>query len=191
MQHGGDEILDRLRLIEAMMAEGRRTTQSWGWVFLLWGAGALFAILWETRWTHAEWSWPLTMGVCVIVNGVVLRLRKQRASTTTMRSLSAVWACAGVTVLLLTMGAVWSGMIDVRFIYATVFSLAAMAHGTCSLILRWRSQFLTAVVWWIASVMAFVVPSDRLAGLAAVALVLGNVAFGGWLSYCEWSRRDG
>ncbi len=27
----------RLKLIEDMIAEGRRSTQSWGWTFVLWG----------------------------------------------------------------------------------------------------------------------------------------------------------
>ena len=31
------ELKDRLSLIESMIAEGRRTTESWGWTFVLWG----------------------------------------------------------------------------------------------------------------------------------------------------------
>jgi hypothetical protein len=44
---------------------------------------------------------------------------------------------------------------------------------------------------WLASVMAFVVPVARLQDLAALALVLGNIVFGVWLTYCEWRRKDG
>jgi hypothetical protein len=30
------ELKDRLNLIENMIAEGRRTTESWGWVLVFW-----------------------------------------------------------------------------------------------------------------------------------------------------------
>ena len=35
------ELKDRLSLIETMIAEGRRTTESWGWTFVLLGRGLL------------------------------------------------------------------------------------------------------------------------------------------------------
>ena len=31
------DLNDRLTLIETMIAEGRRSTESWGWTFVLWG----------------------------------------------------------------------------------------------------------------------------------------------------------
>ena len=187
------ETLDRLKLIEAMMAEGRRSTQRWGWSFLLWGIGPLMAMLWAADWPHPDWSWPVTMGLCIMVNGLVLKARNRRGEfeTTTMRSVGAVWTCAGVTVLLLAFGAVWSGMVEFRYLYVILFALAAVAHGASSLILRWWPQFLAAVVWWLASILAFVVPNSGLTELAVLALLLGNVVFGAWLTYCEWSRKDG
>lgn len=30
------ELKERLSLIESMVAEGRRNTESWGWTFVLW-----------------------------------------------------------------------------------------------------------------------------------------------------------
>ena len=82
-------------------------------------------------------------------------------------------------------------MVEFRYLYVALFALAAVAHGASSLILRWWPQFLAALVWWVASVMAYIVPADRLQELAALTLVLGNIAFGAWLTYCEWSRKDG
>jgi hypothetical protein len=186
------EILERLKLIEAMIAEGRQATEHWGSTFLLWGIGPLFAMLWETHWPHPNWAWPVTIGICVIVNGIALRFRKSRRefTTTTMRSIGAVWTCAGVTVLLLAFGTVASGTVEFRFLYAALFALAAVAHGSSSLILRWWPQFLAALVWWLASGIAFAVPVTRLPQLAAVALVLGNIVFGAWLTYCESRRKD-
>ena len=40
------ELKDRLNLIETMIAEGRRTTESWGWTFVLWGVAYYIAIAW-------------------------------------------------------------------------------------------------------------------------------------------------
>jgi len=187
------EMLDRLKLIESMIAEGRRSTQRWGWSFLLWGIGPLFAMRWAAHWPHPGWAWPVTMGVCIVVNGLVVKARQRRGEpeTTTMRSVGAVWTCAGVTVVLLAVGAVWSGVVEFRCVYVALFALAAVAHGASSLILRWWPQFLAALVWWVAGAMAYVAPAARLADLAAWALVLGNVLFGAWLTYCEWRRSDG
>ncbi len=187
------DILERLKLIEAMIAEGRRATERWGWVFLLWGVGPLIAMEWEAHWPHAQRAWPVILILCVLVNGIVLKARKKHGElrTTTMRSVGAVWRCVGTTVLLLAFGAVISGTIAYRFVYVALFALAAVAHGSSSLILRWRPQLLAALVWWLASVMAFFVPADRLRELAALALILGNVVFGAWLTYCERRRKDG
>jgi hypothetical protein len=186
-------MLDRLKLIESMMAEGRRSTQRWGWSFLLWGIGPPIAMRWAAHWPHAVWAWPVTMGVCIVINGLVVKARNRRgeSETTTMRSVGAVWTCAGVTVVLLAVGAVWSGMVEFRCVYVALFALAAVAHGASSLILRWWPQFLAALVWWVASVMAYVAPAARLPELAVLALILGNIVFGPWLTYCEWRRIDG
>jgi len=47
------ELKDRLSLIESMIAEGRRTTESWAWTFVFWGVAYYVAILWT-----AVYHWP-------------------------------------------------------------------------------------------------------------------------------------
>jgi hypothetical protein len=186
------EILNRLRMIEQMMAEGRRTTQRWGWMFLLWGIGPLAAMWWEARGPRPALAWPVVMAICVIVNGVVIQARKRRGEARTMetRSVGAVWASAGCTVLLLSLGAIWSGALDLRSLCVALFAIAAVAHSTSSVTLRWLPQFLAAVVWWAAGVAALVVPAADLQILSAAALLLGNVVFGAWLALREWSLRS-
>ena len=186
------EILNRLKLIEEMMAEGRRTTERWGWSFLMWGFGPLIARWWESRWPYAALAWPVTMGLCVVVNGAVLRAHERRgtAETFAARAMGAVWTSAGITVLLVAFGAALSGTSRSRTLYVALFALAAAGHSASSIILRWLPQFLAAMVWWCAGMAAFVLPDSRLPSIAAVALLLGNVAFGAWLSYRERSRQD-
>lgn len=188
-----NEAMDRLKLIEAMMTEGRRSTQRWGWSFLLWGIGPLVAMYWTSHLGNSALAWPVTIFLCVIANGLVLKIRRQRgeSKTAVTRSLSAVWTCTGTTVLLLSFGAALTGMQNPRMIYAALFALAAAAQGASSLILRWWPQFLAALVWWVACAIAFVVPAARLQDLAMTALLLANVVFGAWLAYREWSRKDG
>jgi len=188
-----NEAVDRLKLIEAMMIEGRRSTQRWGWSFLLWGIGPLVAMQWESQWKYSAWAWPVTICLCIVANGLVLKTRRERgeSKTAVTRSLSAVWACTGATVLLLSFAAVLTGMHDPRMTYVALFALAATAQGASSLILRWWPQFLAALVWWIACAIAFVAPAARLQDLAMTALLLANVVFGAWLAYREWRRRDG
>ena len=53
------ELNDRLALIERMIAEGRRTTESWGWTFVLWGVVYYVAIAWSA-WSPARDLRPFT-----------------------------------------------------------------------------------------------------------------------------------
>ena len=46
------EIGERIALIESMMREGRRSTEQWGWNFLLWGIAYLVAVAWSTWLPH-------------------------------------------------------------------------------------------------------------------------------------------
>ena len=185
------EIINRLKLIEEMMTEGRRTTQRWGWMFLLWGIGPLAGMWWESNLPRPELSWPVVLAICVIVNGAVIRRRKRfgEAQTMAMRSLGAIWAATGVTVLLIALGAALFGQ-ETRSFYIVLFALAAVAHCASSVVLRWLPQFLAAVVWWVAGLCAFILPTTRLRMLSAAALFLGNVVFGAWLAWREWRHKD-
>jgi len=186
------EIVNRLKLIEEMMAEGRRNTQRWGWVFLLWGVGPLIAIFWETHWPHPPLGWPVVLAACTILNGLLIKIRRRTGEgrTITMRSVGAVWGSTGLTVLLVVLGSAFAGFLELRSMYVVLFALVAVAHSASSVILRWPVQFLTAVVWWAACLTALVLPIPRLPLLAIITLFVGNVVFGSWLTYREWSHHD-
>jgi hypothetical protein len=189
-QPGPAEVLTRLRLFEEMTAAGRRATERWGWSFLLWGVGPLIAMLWEARGPYPALAWPVILVLCVVMNGVVLKLRGRRghAVPMSMRSVGAVWTSTGIAVLILAVATVWSGASDFRFLYVALFALAAVAHTASCVILKWFPQALTALAWWCAALAACFVPAARLQTLAAAALLAGNVGFGAWLTYKERSR---
>ena len=54
------ELKDRLSLIESMIAEGRRTTESWAWTFVFWGVAYYVAIAW-TAFNQWPYAWLVTM----------------------------------------------------------------------------------------------------------------------------------
>lgn len=181
------EILDRLRLIEQMMAEGRRRTQRWGWMFLLWGIGPLAAMWWESAWPDTVLAWPATTLASLLVNGAVIGARRRRGETltATASAMGAVWAPVGIAVLVVALAAAWSRALDLRALYITLFAFVAVAHTASALMLRRAAQFLAALVWW-AALAAFILPVWQLRLLAAAALLVGSVAFGVWLTYREW-----
>jgi hypothetical protein len=189
---GRKEILGRLEIIEAMIDEGRGTTQRWGWGFLVWSIGPLIAMVWEVRWPHAALAWPITSIVCVWLSalGIVHRKHRERAVTVATLSLRAVWISAGLAVFILAIGSALTGAQDPRALHVALFALVGLAHSASSLILRWTPQFLAALVWWAATLAAFFVAASDLYALAIAALLFGNVAFGAWLTYHEWRKGE-
>src|ERR1017187_6098911 len=97
------DLNERLMLIENMIAEGRRTTESWGWTFVVWGVAYYIAIAWAT-WGHSTLAWPVTMIVASLLSGVVASRRGQRNLETTMgRAIGAVWIGMGISLFLVLM----------------------------------------------------------------------------------------
>ena len=141
---------------------------------------------WEANLAHRALAWRVVLAICVIVNGVAIKMRR----TSAMRSVGAVWASTGVTGLQVVLGAALSGALDFRSLCIVLFSLAAVGHSASSIILRWVPQFLAAIVWWAAGFAALIWQSTDLHILSAAALLFGNVFFGAWLSWREWGPRD-
>jgi hypothetical protein len=117
-----DDLVQRVALMETMIAEGRRSTARFGWIFVLWGLVDLFGIGWEVL-RPSNWVWPVTIGGGVILFFAGLALRRRsgtwRSTTVRSRSISTVWSMMGV--------ATW------LYCFTAIFR-----HQTTSaLILRW------------------------------------------------------
>src|SRR5271169_100681 len=97
------ELRDRLSLIENMIAEGRRSTERWGWTFVLWGVAYYVAIAWAT-WGHGALAWPVTMITAGVTTGI-LASRKTRnwPETVKSRAIGSVWIAIGISLFLLLM----------------------------------------------------------------------------------------
>jgi hypothetical protein len=180
------DLKDRLALIESMMTEGRRTTESWGWTFLLWGIAYYVAIAWATL-GHSNIAWPVTMVAAVIVTVIVVSVRASKRPETTMgRAVGSVWTALGISMFLLFFSLGSSGRLtDWHVFIAVACGLLGMANGTSALILRWKMQFASAVVWWAASVASCFGSDKQVGTVGLVAIFFCQIVFG---TYCMVSE---
>ena len=184
------ELKDRLNLIENMIAEGRRTTESWGWTFVLWGLAYYVAIAWGT-FGHSNLAWPVTMIATGVLTGILSsRSARHRPETTIGRAMLAIWLGMGISIfaLMLSLGA--SGRLDVHVSAAIVGAMLGTANCTSSIILKWKTQFACAVVWWAAGIAACFTSDNVTAVLFLAAIFFCQIVFGIYGMICESRKRS-
>ena len=191
------DLKERLALIETMIAEGRRNTESWGWVFLLWGVAYYIAIGWATRgrelsvWGNRhEGAWPITMFIaCVLTLIIGIRKGKGQPVTTISRAITAAWVSAGGSMFFLCPALAIAGRLDQHAFVALVAAMLGMANGASAIILRWKWQFVGAVIWWITSGAACFGSIAQLTVIFLVAIFLCQIVFGVYTMTLEARRR--
>ena len=173
------ELKDRLSLIESMIAEGRRNTESWGWTFVLWGVAYYLAIAWSS-WRHSAWAWPVTISIAVIVTVVVVSLKIGNHPKTTLgRAIGSIWFGLGISMFLLFLALGLSGRLTDQHLFVAVISaILGMANGASALILRWKVQFACAVVWWVAAVTTCFGTDAQSMIVFLIAIFLCQIVFG-------------
>jgi hypothetical protein len=185
MQQQLDEqdLKDRLILIENMIAEGRRTTAHWSWIFVLWGVAYFVAMAWSAWGSHTMLAWPVCVAAALVVMAVAGiwggRSHEKHPETTLGRAVGSIWMGLGISMVLVFLALGVSGRLgDVHIFIAVVTAFLGMANGACALMLRWKAQFLCAVVWWATTVFASF-GSENLAVIAfLVAIFLCLIVFG-------------
>ncbi len=188
-----DDLVRRVELMEAMIAEGRLSTAKYGWLFLMWGLLYIAAVVWMAYLPFAYLAWP----VCIaagIVAGVVSESRRKRAegrANMKSRSVEAVWKAMAIAITLFAFGAGLSGHFVNPACLAAIMLFLGLAHAASAMILRWRVQGLAAAVWGGCGVASFVFTSSRdLIVLFLVASFFGMVLFGLYAMTLE-RRRAG
>ena len=172
------ELKDRLSLIESMIAEGRRNTESWGWTFVLWGIAYYLAIAWSA-WNHSAWAWPVTIVIAVVVTFVVASLKAGNQPETTLgRAVGSIWIASGISMFLLFLALGLSGRLTDHLFVAVISAILGMANGASALILRWKVQFACAVVWWVAAVTTCFGTDAQSMIVFLVAIFLCQIVFG-------------
>ncbi len=188
------ELKDRLRLIESMIAEGRRNTERWGWTFVLWGVAYYVAIA-CSAWSHSLWAWPVTILIAVILTVVGASLRAGNHPETTLgRATGSIWIALGISMFLLFLALGLSGRLtDQHLFVAAISAILGMANGASALILRWKVQFASAVVWWVAAVATCFGSDAQSMIMFLVAIFLCQIVFGiyGVIAEAQERKRRG
>jgi hypothetical protein len=187
------ELKDRLSLIESMIAEGRRTTESWAWTFVFWGVAYYIAIAW-TAWNHWTWAWLVTMVSAWLLCWVIIEKKRKampvkRPETTIGRAILSIWACMGVSLALLLPALGFTGRFNQHVFVAIVAAMLAFANGASGMIIRWKAQIASALVWWAASVAACFGSDDQCTGVFLAAIFLCQIVFGLYAMICEARMR--
>ena len=184
------ELKDRLSLIETMIAEGRRSIQSYGWTFVLWGVAYYVAILWSNLCNYGP-AWPITMASAGVLTGVInWRTHCSNPITSKGRALWSIWISMGLSMFVLLDALGFSAMhADVRIMVAVASTLIATANAASSMILKWKLQFACAIVWWAVAVVSCygTVNLSSIAFLAAIFLC--QIVFGIYLMIRESIAR--
>ena len=183
------DLAERVRLIENMMAEGRRTTESWGWTFLLWGVAYYVATAWAT-WGKASLAWPVTMIAAAVITGIVAsRMSRGQPETRVGRALGAIWVSTGVSIFVLLMSLAYSGRYDTHVFVAIIGAMLGLVNAASAIILKWWIQFACAVVWLASAVIACF-GSDNVTSIDFLAATfLGLILFGIYAMILESRRR--
>jgi hypothetical protein len=184
------ELKDRLKLIEAMIAEGRRTTESYGWTFILWGVAYYVAIAWAGL-GHSDLAWPVTMTVAGVLTGVIIaRKRRKRPPTTTARAIGAIWCATGISMFVLFMALGWSGKLMHYDIFVAIMAaMLATVNAASSIFLKWKLQFVCALVWWATVIYACFSGGNLLTIVFLAAIFFCQIVFGLYGMIREASTR--
>jgi hypothetical protein len=186
------ELLDRVELMEAMIAEGRCTTGRYGWMFVLWGVVNLVGIAGQRQFPHSRWVWPvlLIVGWAIQIVGLMLvRRRWQRGRSSRSRNVGAVWGMMGIALTLYVAAAMIRHITWQLSYISGILMILGLAHATSAAILRWRAQALVAALWWAGGVAIYFVPDPARVAIVAIEMFFGLVVFGLYVMARE--RRRG
>lgn len=186
------DLRERLGLIEKMIAEGRRTTESWGWTFVLWGVALYAAFAWSAL-KQTAWAWPATALIAVAATILIASAKRGGQPATTLgHAVGSIWVALAITMFVLFGGLATSGRLsDPHLFAAAVCAILGLANGASGLILRWKAQIASAAMWWIAAVAACFGTDDQSAIVLLAAIFLGQIVFGiyGMIAEARARRR--
>jgi hypothetical protein len=185
-----DELVQRVALMEAMIAEGRQSTARYGWMFVLWGLTYFAAIGWTLTLPYTDWAWPACIAACSVVFGLV-RSRQSRAGGKSenlrTHSLDAVWQVIGGGIILYLIAVIVSGHGKEPGYLAAVLFFNGLANGVSARILRWWPQAVSAAIWWgCGTAMLFFTTRTEELALFVTATFCGMIVFG---LYAMWLER--
>ena len=191
-----DELLQRIELMEAMIAEGRRSTMRSGWIFLLWGLVDVAAVTWrffqpDSHWV-GNWDWPICLSAGVVLTFVGRAMQNNgRGLKKSMRgrTVEAVWAMMAIALAIFIATAMVRHLTWQYSYVSGLLIIVGLAHAISARILRWPAQGVVAAIWWLGGIAVFFSrgPADVTAIMFSE-MCLGMILFGLYVMILE--RRN-
>jgi hypothetical protein len=184
------EIGERIALIESMMRAGRKSTEYWGWCFLLWGIAYLVAAAWSSFLPHAGGStlaWPITMIFAVLLTMGIARGRTRNCPRTEKsRGIRAIWTAVGCGIFVFAFPVAYSGHMDAHSFMAGIETLLGVAHVASGTMVRWTTQIVIGALWWAAAIASCFVRTENGVGIIFLAATfVCMIGFGVYLMIRE------
>lgn len=183
------DINERLALIESMMQAGRKSTEYWGWNFLLWGIAYFVAVAWSSLLPGAGGpllAWPITMIFAVLLTvGIARRRTRNMPRTEKSRALQAIWTAMGLGIFVFAFPVAWSGHFQAQSFMAGIEAMLGIAHVASGSFLRWPLQIVVGAAWWAAAIASCFVKGNGIAYVFLAATLVCNIGFGIYLMIRE------
>lgn len=184
-----NELQARLNLIESMISEGRQTTERWGWTFVLWGIAYYVAIAWASL-GNANVAWPVTMLAASALTGFgASRQGRKEPETTIGRAIGTIWMCIGASLFMYCLTINIAHHAEIHAFVAVIEVMLGAANATSSIILKWKGQFLCALVWWTASIASCFGTENQSGIVFLTAIFFGQIVFGIYMMVSEARER--
>ena len=205
------ELKDRLNLIESMIAEGRRTTSSYGWTFALWGVAYYVAIYLDAV-LHFHLAWEVTMTSAAVLTAILCKSRScshprrrrgrrdgslhqareedSSRSQWFLRALGALWFGTGFSMFIVLFSLGYSGRMDLPIFVAVICGMLGSVNAASSVILKWKLQFACALVWWATTIYACFGKGHYLMTVFVAAIFFCQIVFGIYLMIIEARHRQ-
>jgi multisubunit Na+/H+ antiporter MnhB subunit len=193
MEHANrQDMQERFELIEKMMLEARRTTEYWGWNFVLWGTAYLIAIAWAAFGRMPNLAWPVTMIAAGLATTVIAKRKKQGNPGTVLgRAMMAIWTSMGVALFVFCFATSGTGHWDTYANIAAIESFLGAANMASGILLRWRAQATVGILWWAAAIATCFVTANQVGWIFIAITIVGMIGFGLYLMVLESKAKSG
>jgi hypothetical protein len=137
-------------------------------------------------------AWPVTMiAASVLTFGLASRRASRHPETTLGRAMLAIWSGMGISIFIVLLSLGVSGRADLHIAVAIIGAMLGSANATSSIILRWKMQFASAVVWWTAAAVSCFI-SEMQAGIVFLfAIFFCQIVFGIYCMIAESRKQKG
>ena len=183
------DISERLALIESMMQAGRKSTEYWGWNFLLWGIAYFVAVAWSSLLPHGGGpllAWPITMIFATLLTiGIARRRTRNKPRSEKSRALQAIWTAMGCGIFVFAFPVAFSGHYQPQSFMAAIEVMLGIAHVASGSFLRWPLQIVVGALWWVAAIASCFVNGNGIAYVFLAATFVCMIGFGIYLMIRE------